>query len=87
MAGSRRTRGVTARPLQSFDEDAPPPDPTPPGSPEGTPEAGPPSKSPPRPRPPLESESNRSLEERQVKWLRERERVRRLRRETGDEKE
>lgn len=35
----------------------------------------------------LEPESNRSLEERQVKWLRERDRVQRLRQQSGLAKE
>jgi hypothetical protein len=87
MAGSRRTRGVNARSLQSFDETAPPPPAEPveaPGDPAETPAA---PRSPARPLPPLEPESNRSLEERQVKWLLERERVQRLRRESGVAKE
>lgn len=66
MAGGRRARGVTPRPLASFDADVPPPPPKVP-APAETP--------PPAPAPRLlrlEASSIRSLEARRNRWIRER---------------
>lgn len=84
MAGGRRTRSVSAPSLQSFDADAPPPPAESNASAGEKPDSSPSVESPPPSLPPLEPESNRSLEERQLRWLRERERVARLRREASD---
>lgn len=70
MAGHRRDRGVSQRPLASFDPDGRTPDPSVPVPPAAAP--APPDPTPPTPVLPrirLEASSIRSLEERRHRWI------------------